>query len=65
MVRLTKREKEILILIADGLKDREIATVLSMGERTSRTYVISIYNKLGAVNRPNAIQRAWQLGVFK
>lgn len=49
--RLSKREKQILPLIAEGSSNREIANLLELGEGTVKNYVSSLIAKLGVKNR--------------
>jgi DNA-binding CsgD family transcriptional regulator len=55
---LTKRELEILRLIADGLNSREVAERLYLSVETVRWYLKQIYDKLDAHSRVQAISRA-------
>jgi len=55
--RLTRRERVVLRLIADGLKDREIAASLGVSRRTAEAHVGSILHKLGVPNRVCAARR--------
>jgi DNA-binding NarL/FixJ family response regulator len=48
---LSNREKEILILIAQGMENREIAKQLYISEQTVKNYVSIIYSKLGIKDR--------------
>ncbi len=52
---LTQREGEILRLIAVGKDNREIAAALAIEEKTVKNHINSIYSKIGATNRRNAI----------
>jgi DNA-binding NarL/FixJ family response regulator len=54
--RLTRREKDILFLIASGLDNKEIANRLNMAVQTTRNYVASIYVKLGVHDRSHAMK---------
>lgn len=54
MESLSKREKEILKLIADGLTNREIANKVSLSEKTVRNYVSAILQKLDVAHRTQA-----------
>ena len=58
---LTDRELDVLRLMAEGLKYREIAARLFITMNTVRFHVKAIYGKLGVNNRTQAIQRAHQL----
>jgi ATP/maltotriose-dependent transcriptional regulator MalT len=58
---LTEREVEVLSLVAEGLKDREIADQLIVSPRTVHAHLRSIYDKLGVNTRTAAAREAWQL----
>ncbi len=60
---LTAREHEVLVLVAAGLSNREIAHRLSISERTARTHVSSILDKLGLRSRTQAALYAIQQGL--
>lgn len=51
---LTQQEKHVLMLVAEGKTNREIAKSLFLGEGTVRNYVSSILSKLGVSNRAEA-----------
>lgn len=55
---LTKREREILQLLSDGLRYKSIATKLYLSEGTIRNYCSTLYSKLGVSNREEAIELA-------
>jgi DNA-binding NarL/FixJ family response regulator len=63
LASLTRREAEVLRLLADGLTDREIAGSLTVSPRTVETHVRKSYRKLGVHNRVQAIREAASLGV--
>ena len=48
---LTKREEELVDLVAEGLTNRDISRQLSLTEHTVRNYLFRIFNKLGTSNR--------------
>jgi DNA-binding NarL/FixJ family response regulator len=52
---LTRREFEVLCLIAGGRTNREVARRLFVGEKTVATHVSNILGKLGAANRVEAV----------
>jgi DNA-binding CsgD family transcriptional regulator/tetratricopeptide (TPR) repeat protein len=60
---LTKREVEVLALVADGLRDSEIAARLVLSERTVGHHVRAILRKLGVRNRSQASAEAVRLGL--
>jgi DNA-binding CsgD family transcriptional regulator len=61
---LSKRELEILRLIADGLANQEIADRLFLSLGTVRWYTNQIYSKLGVENRVQAVRYAQQLNLI-
>jgi predicted ATPase/DNA-binding CsgD family transcriptional regulator len=50
-IRLSRREREVAVLVGEGLTDRQIAQKLFISERTAEGHVQSIRNKLGFDNR--------------
>jgi len=61
---ITKRELEILGLIADGLSNREIAERLFVSENTVKTHSSRLFDKLNARRRTQAVQRGKELGLI-
>ena len=61
---LTPREREVLTLIAAGLSNPEIARHLFITVGTVKTYVNSIFAKLGASSRTQAVARGRTLGLL-
>jgi NarL family two-component system response regulator LiaR len=57
---LTKREREVLDLIVQGLSNPEIAGRLHITLATVKFHVSVIYSKLGASNRADAVSLTWQ-----
>jgi len=55
---LSPRERAVLDLLASGRTNREIALELSLSPYTVKDYVSSVYRKLGARNRAEAVRRA-------
>jgi len=48
---LTKREEDLVRLVADGLSNRDIARKLNLSEHTVKNYIFRIFEKLGVSNR--------------
>lgn len=63
--RLTRREREVLQALADGLNDREIAERLGMSTETARTHMVNILNKLGVQSRLQALVFALRHGAVQ
>jgi DNA-binding NarL/FixJ family response regulator len=64
MSRLTEREHEILVLVADGRADKEIAAELSIALRTVKNHVHSILEKLD-VRRRGEAAAVWREATFR
>ncbi|MGO8886168.1 MAG: response regulator [Streptosporangiaceae bacterium] len=62
---LTPRETEVLIQVARGLSNREIAGRLFLGEATIKTYVGNILMKLRCRDRVQAVVAAYEAGLVK
>jgi DNA-binding NarL/FixJ family response regulator len=62
-VSLTSREREVLEQLARGMSNKEIAATLGCTERTVKFHVASLFTKLGAGNRTEAVTRAVQAGL--
>ena len=62
--RLTRRESEILGLVADGKPNGEIAGDLGITEQTVKYHVSNIYRKLGVANRTEASRWAQLRGLL-
>ena len=62
---LTAREREVLILIADGATNKEIAAKLVVSENTARNHVSHILGKLGFSRRSEAAAYAVKKGLVK
>lgn len=61
---ITKRELEILELIAHGMSNREIAEKLFVSENTVKTHSSRLFDKLGAKRRTQAVQIAKEMGLL-
>lgn len=64
-VSFTEREKEVLALLAQGLKHEEMAGKLCISLPTVRYHIQNIYKKLGVNNRTNALTYARQAGALE
>ncbi len=62
---LSEREKEVLVLAADGLTNREIAARLNLSENTIKYHFKNILEKLHLRNRAQAVAYAVQSGLLK
>jgi DNA-binding NarL/FixJ family response regulator len=60
---LTDREREVLVLVAQGLSNRQVADSLVISERTARTHVSNILGKLGVASRTQAALWAIREGI--
>ncbi len=63
-VGITRRELEILKLVARGLSNREIGETLFVSENTVKTHCSRAFDKLGARRRTEAVQRGKELGLL-
>ncbi len=61
---ITKRELEILELIAQGMSNREIAEKLFVSENTVKTHSSRLFDKLNAKRRTQAVQIGKELGLI-
>ncbi len=62
LLELTAREVEVLELLAQGLKNREIATRLSLSPHTVKNHVHNLLGKLDAADRVEAVREAFRRG---
>jgi LuxR family maltose regulon positive regulatory protein len=62
---LTKREREILSLLAKGLPNKRIAEKLFISPETVRRHNSNIYGKLNVHNRHEAVERAHAIGLLE
>lgn len=61
---LSPREREVLGLAAAGNSTKQISLQLGVSAETVKTLLSRIYQKLGAANRPEAISKAFELGLL-
>ncbi|MFH0942153.1 MAG: response regulator transcription factor [Chloroflexota bacterium] len=59
---LTRRETEVLKLVAKGMGNRDIAGYLGLAERTVKGHLMSIFSKLGVGSRTEAVHEALKRG---
>ena len=65
LVYLTRREQEVLCLLAHGLRNKEIASQLNIAERTVKSHIANIIAKLGVKCRTEAVSQALKEGWVK
>ena len=63
--RLTSREREVLVEVARGATNREIAERLFLSPHTIKDHTTALYRKLGVRNRAEAARKAEQLGLTR
>ncbi|MGE5828841.1 MAG: LuxR C-terminal-related transcriptional regulator, partial [Micromonosporaceae bacterium] len=61
---LTRREREVLLLLAEGLQPEEIADKLFIGETTVRTHLYRLRNKLSLNDRAQLVSFAFRAGLM-
>lgn len=61
---LSPREREVLLCAARGLSSKEVAGKLFISERTVQTHLASVYDKLGAHNKTEAMLLALKQGLM-
>ena len=59
MARLTQRERDVVRLVAEGMRNQEIARQLNLTEHTVRNYLIRIFDKLGISSRVELVLYAF------
>jgi two-component system, NarL family, response regulator DegU len=62
---ISKREEEVLQLVADGLSTTEVATKLFISVKTVKNHLASIYDKLDTADRTQAVLRAVRMGIVR
>jgi DNA-binding NarL/FixJ family response regulator len=62
---LTTREAEVLVLIADGLSNQEIARRLSVSTATVKTHINNMFTKTGLKDRAQAVRYAYRKGLVR
>jgi DNA-binding NarL/FixJ family response regulator len=64
LAELTDRERQVLVEMARGLSNDELAETLFISENTVKTHVKRVLTKLGARDRVNAVVMAYQAGLM-
>ncbi|OQR58864.1 DNA-binding response regulator [Streptomyces maremycinicus] len=62
---LTSREAEVLVLIAEGLSNQEIARRLSVSTATVKTHINNMFSKTGLKDRAQAVRYAYGKGLVR
>ena len=62
---LTTRQIEVLEFLSKGLSNKEIAAVLGFSEAGTKKHLVTIFQKLGAADRTEAVVIAIQNGLVK
>jgi len=62
---LSDRELEVLQLLADGQSTSEIAEAMFISQKTVKNHLASIYEKIDARDRTQAVVRAVKMGIIK
>jgi len=62
---ITKREEEVLQLIAEGLSTTEVAARLYVSVKTVKNHLASVYQKLASRDRTPAVVRAVRMGIIR
>jgi DNA-binding NarL/FixJ family response regulator len=64
-VGLSERESQVLVLVAEGLTNREVAEAMMLSTETIKSYLSSVFTKLGLRNRVEATAYAHRSGAFR
>jgi len=62
---ISKREEEVLQLIAEGFSTAEVATRLFISVKTVKNHLASVYQKLDSRDRTQAVVRAVRMGIIR
>ena len=64
-ITVTRREEEVLQAICDGCSTPEVASRLYLSQKTVKNHLASIYQKLDARDRTQAVLTALRLGIVR
>ena len=64
ILKLTKRQREVLSLLARGLSNKEIARALNIAEATTKIHLVALLRALGVRNRTEAAYKAGNLAIL-
>jgi len=64
IARLSKRELNVLVHVASGLSNKQVALRLGISERTVRNHLTRIFGKLGVMTRTEAVVSALRTGIL-
>lgn len=64
-INVTRREEEVLQAICDGCSTPEVASRLYLSQKTVKNHLASIYQKLDARDRTQAVLKALRLGIVR
>src|SRR5438046_2916683 len=62
---LTEREREIVRLVASGQKNKEVGATLAISERTVKTHLTNVFQKLGVRDRVGLVMYALRHGLTR
>ena len=64
-VELTAREREVLLLVVEGLANKQIARRLGISEKTVKGHLTNLFQRIGVADRTQAALWAERTGVFR
>ena len=63
--KLSPREEEVLDLLREGFTNNELGRLLGISTRTAKAHVAAVIEKLGVVDRTQAVARGYELGLLR